>query len=63
MSEPKVAVEHGVEEAFYNNIAHQMFGHPCPQLVCLCGFTTEHSNESWQSAGEDMDEHLAEVPK
>ena len=49
-----LAPEHGVGEAYYNNLPYQH-----PEMQCLCGEVTDGDN--WAECGADMDAHLEEV--
>lgn len=53
----KEIVEHGVE-AYYSGGAGEPYYQPT--LNCLCGFSSGRC-ESWQEAGEAMDEHVREI--
>lgn len=50
--------EHGVEEAMYDNLGRQLYGHACPYFRCLCGWTSSNGNLTWEEVGAEMDEHL-----
>ena len=54
--------EHGIDGGFYDNMAHLAKGRLTPRLMCLCGYTTSPSCDTWEEAGADLDEHLEEVP-
>lgn len=48
---------HGPQTAFYFSDGAKFR----PAILCLCGWETERSCDSWSEAGEQFDEHLAEV--
>lgn len=59
MSDPsEKEVEHGIASACYSGGPGEPYYQP--MLSCPCGFTTGRC-ESWQEAGELLDEHLASV--
>lgn len=51
-------VEHGIGHAAYAGGPGEPYFQP--YMECLCGWSTGRC-DSWQSAGEELDEHLAEV--
>jgi hypothetical protein len=48
-------VDHGIEEAIYNNLPFQH-----PVMICLCGYTTDDDGaaSNWEEAGASLDRHL-----
>ena len=58
MSKRKVGpVEHGIAGALYSGDGEKYH----PNLVCLCGWMVGLVADSWEQAGEEMDNHLAET--
>lgn len=49
---------HGPDGAFYFNSFDSGYK---PSLVCLCGWESSGSVDTWEAAGRELDEHLAEV--
>lgn len=52
---------HGIAGGGYDNLGQVAFGHPCPWLECLCGFSTPSgAADCWEEAGALLDLHLAD---
>lgn len=52
--------EHEVD-AMYTNSGDPTIGY-IPWIGCSCGWDTGRSADSWETAGAQYDDHLAEAP-
>lgn len=57
MAKPKIP--HGPATAWYDNIGRELYGHLCPFIVCLCGWSSSSGNRDWAGVGEEFDKHLS----